>query len=856
MDNQTFIRMVFGDDAPHCHVTDFANDPNDIPEGMHLMAWRGDWASNYHLQEGTNQYFTISVFKPDEHGVARRRKALYLRTPCIVLDDVKEKLDVEQASKLPEPSWILETSPGSEQWGYILDTPCEDRGRVENLLDGLVANGLAPDGRDPGMKGVTRYVRLPGGYNTKRSKMVDGQPFKCVMKKWQPFCRSTMEQLAAPFAVDLEAPRREARVDGAADIPDHPLLQIPDLIYIKGAMSKGRFDITCPWVDEHTNAIDNGAAMFTNKDGSMGFKCHHGACEARTGKDLMNWVERQAPGFRDTYNSWQMKVWFGEAPAPLSFIEPVALPPVETETTDPAALVMNKIHELSHMLPTAPERSDTAESVLKACESLGAMHQKRCHEELMSVQGWSKTEFSALLKGLRKEWYETGGTSDTFYDDFIFVHDINRIYNQKLGIFYTTDSFRNSHIDRDPEVLKMALQERWIKKVHRLEFAPKKPPIFQEGGLTCGNIWNDDQLTNGTPGDISPWLEHMRTMGIAEEHIWHLIQWMAYTIRHPDKKINYMILLGGDEGIGKDFILNPIVVQLARYTKTIEGHALLSNFNSYLIGTKLLLINETELFDHRDASSVGASLKPLAAAPPKKLRVNQKNIPELEINNIVNCIMTTNARTPMKLDGHSRRFFALWSDLNVRDVTGEITPSWVSYFEKAWGWMNNGGDQAVIDYLMNQVDLSAFSPGRSPPMTQFLRDITNSSKSPGLQAIEHAVDKKMGLFKSDLLTAKDISTMMVAGHMIPEMAMFSIKPQWFNPVNVGKMMSSCRWAKQLRCRRDGQEFKPYALRNTHHYAKMSETELYFAYAEQLEAARNNVPAKTTLRVVDSNTKVD
>ena len=33
----------------------------------------------------------------------------------LVLDDVEEKLSRVEAEKLPTPSWILETSPGSER---------------------------------------------------------------------------------------------------------------------------------------------------------------------------------------------------------------------------------------------------------------------------------------------------------------------------------------------------------------------------------------------------------------------------------------------------------------------------------------------------------------------------------------------------------------------------------------------------------------------------------------------------------------------------------------------------------------------------------------------------------------------
>ena len=256
--NDEFLNALFGDDAPWVHVTDFTYDPSNIPEGRNLTAWMGDFYSRYSLKPNTNQYFTISNFYTDDQGKARRRKALFRHTPVIVLDDVKEKLSMDEVSKLPQPSWVLETSPGSEQWGYILDKPCTDRSMVENLLDGLVANGLAPQGKDPGMKGVTRYVRLPEGINNKASKLVNGQPFKCRITHWEPFNRVTIEELAKPFHVNLHAARREARVDGAADVSDHPILELHDIIHIKDVRSDGRFDITCPWVDEHTGADDSG----------------------------------------------------------------------------------------------------------------------------------------------------------------------------------------------------------------------------------------------------------------------------------------------------------------------------------------------------------------------------------------------------------------------------------------------------------------------------------------------------------------------------------------------------------------------------------------------------------------------
>jgi hypothetical protein len=169
--DKEFIEAIFGDDAPWCHVTDFTHDPGNIPKDKHLIAWKGDYYSRHRFKENSNRYFTISTFYCDDSNQARRRKALYRQTHCLVLDDVVEKLSEEAAQRLPRPSWILETSKGSFQWGYILNTPCTEASLIDNLNDGLIASDLAPSGKDPGQRGITRYVRLPEGVNNKSSKL-------------------------------------------------------------------------------------------------------------------------------------------------------------------------------------------------------------------------------------------------------------------------------------------------------------------------------------------------------------------------------------------------------------------------------------------------------------------------------------------------------------------------------------------------------------------------------------------------------------------------------------------------------------------------------------------------------------
>lgn len=846
--NEEFLSVLFGADAPWCHVTDFTYDPGAIPKERHLAAWAGDYFSRYRFTPNSNQYFTISCFYADEQGKARRRKTLFRYTPVIVLDDVREKLSMDQVSKLPAPTWILETSPGSEQWGYLLDTPCADRHRVENLLDGLVANGLAPDGKDPGMKGVTRYVRLPGGVNNKAAKLVNGQPFKCRMLTWQPFNRVTMEDLAAPFHVDLDAVRREGRLDGAAAISDHPLINLPDVIHIKEVRSDGRFDVTCPWVDEHTGADDSGAGVFTNSDGTIGFKCHHGACQARTGNHLLNYVESKAPGFKASLSNWQLMRSFSQVAVPDFMGQPVATEtPAAPQTfdfmgvapaapqTDPVEGVQSVLDQLRRMHPSSTEARATAQTLLKHVDSIPKIDQLHWHDQICDIMSWSKSSLKDILKDLREQWYQAGARDAEFYDRVVYVKELNQFYDWESRIFFSVEAFQNSYSHEDAEARKVALQDGRVKKVDRLDYAPRMPRIFTEGRTVYGNTYTEDLSATGTAGDVGRWLEHFDVLGWGQ-HRKHILQWMAFTILHPDRKINHMLLLGSGEGCGKDFILFPLIEAMGENCSVISGEDLIDDYSEYLLSTKYLHINETELGDRREALAVSNKLKPLAAAPPETLRINQKGIKRIKIRNVVNATMTTNSQMPLRLNGTSRRFYGLWSDLQTRDELDNMTPEWVAYWEDRWTWMRTGGFQACIWYLRNCVDLRDFNPGAAPPMTQFMRDIKEASKSHLQLLIESMISKRLGIFKADVVRMEDVIDTLKASAMLANNDV-SVDPRFIVAPKVAQTMSTINSCRNLPGSYKGETVKLWVIRDKERYISMGAADLYREYERQLMQAK-------------------
>lgn len=286
--NQEFLGAIFASEWGQAHVTAFADDPEKI-EGAERRAicWGGGAAaerlSRFEVYE--NQYFTISLFSRTEEGRAVRRKAQFDACFVVVADDVKEKLPLERVELLPEPSYKLMTSSDSEQWGWILNEACEDRAMVENLLDGLVSQGLAPDGNDPGMKGVTRYVRLPGGSNTKAKRFVGGKPFKCYLSHWDPDSLHSIQALAEVFGIDLHAERGESSERGLASadpvVRNHPIFKH---VAVTDEGNDNWLRIDCVNASEHSVDDPTGAAVRVMADGSLQYMCHHGHCNGDGGE--------------------------------------------------------------------------------------------------------------------------------------------------------------------------------------------------------------------------------------------------------------------------------------------------------------------------------------------------------------------------------------------------------------------------------------------------------------------------------------------------------------------------------------------------------------------------------------------
>jgi Family of unknown function (DUF5906) len=272
----------------------------------------------------------------------------------------------------------------------------------------------------------------------------------------------------------------------------------------------------------------------------------------------------------------------------------------------------------------------------------------------------------------------------------------------------------------------------WLDRndaVAQRTWAPGEPEIItdrliSEGGFfpkpeaRVFNLYKPPTIIRAA-GAIALWRDHLRLLWSDEAD--HIERWMAQRVQHPGVKINHALVLGGKQGIGKDFTLEPLKRAIGPWNVAeISPQAVLGNFNDFARSV-VLRISEGKDLGKIDRFAFYEATKTLIAAPPDTLRVNPKFVTPYYILNVVGVIITTNHKAAgLFLPADDRRHFVAWST---------VEPIFAAdFWSRRWAWLEKGGAEAVADHLA-RLDLSAFDPKAPTPHTQAFWEIVNAMRA-------------------------------------------------------------------------------------------------------------------------------
>lgn len=344
------------------------------------------------------------------------------------------------------------------------------------------------------------------------------------------------------------------------------------------------------------------------------------------------------------------------------------------------------------------------------------------------------------------------------FRDYIYVEHSQEFVNLKSMERLSALQIcrRHSHIG-GPKDTANAAAARYFnnharrRMIYDYTYRPGMPQIIPEplkNNKPCLNLWLPSSLVvpQGvvSESDVTLFLDLAAYLVPDAADREHFLSWMAYTLQHQDRKINHGILFGGGEGIGKDALLEPLRAGLgAHNVNEIQPHVFNSDFQGWLIGRKLILGQEFHTFERKELMN---RLKPLLAAPPALLRINQKNKPETEVPNLVSVLFTTNHRDALMISNTDRRFFVLWSEAEPRPT---------SFYEAYYAWLGGPGNGLVVKWLM-QRDLKGFNAQGRAPATAAKQEMREATL-PALEAwFAEMIEDRKPPFQHRLISVADI----------------------------------------------------------------------------------------------------
>ena len=204
-----------------------------------------------------------------------------------------------------------------------------------------------------------------------------------------------------------------------------------------------------------------------------------------------------------------------------------------------------------------------------------------------------------------------------------------------------------------------------------------------------------------------------------------MIKYIAHLFYKPEEKIGKMILFCSKEGTGKSMFYSLLKSMIGTRFYSIGDvkKNLLGNFNSALLNSYVINLEEVDYFSSKDGADI---LKNLITETD--LEVNQKGKDAKIIKSVHRFIGNTNhVVMPLKISSNDRRYCIIRSSDEKKGDN--------DYFTKLYKIINSKDLQASFYKYLSNIDVSDFISCKIPN-TEYLEELKETFESPLLDFIK------------------------------------------------------------------------------------------------------------------------
>ncbi len=264
---------------------------------------------------------------------------------------------------------------------------------------------------------------------------------------------------------------------------------------------------------------------------------------------------------------------------------------------------------------------------------------------------------------------------------------------------------RQVSVDGTPKPVTNAwLTHRERRQYDGIVFAPgRDTPKYY-------NLWQGFAV-EPIKGDCSLFIAHIKdNIARCDDDVFdYIINWLADAVQNPGERPGTSLVLRGKQGTGKGVMVSEFGRLFGAHFKHIQ-HArhLTGHFNAHLKDAAIVFADEA--FWAGDKANEGA-LKAMITEETLPIEFKGKDV--IYVKNHIRLIVASNSQWLVPAGLEERRFF-------VVDV-GEAHMQDTKYFKAIIDQMDNGGREALLNFLLNEIDLTDINL-REFPQTDALRE--------------------------------------------------------------------------------------------------------------------------------------
>jgi len=398
--------------------------------------------------------------------------------------------------------------------------------------------------------------------------------------------------------------------------------------------------------------------------------------------------------------------------------------------------------------------------------------------------GLNKTEIKKALTPIKKganKNFDDEIEKPSWANNWVYIEKQCEFANTELNYSIKREAF-NAKFDRNIECIiaeksaaTLTLNDYQIQTVVDTMFWPGANRIFEyerkemlnnyhESGCTpCGVLDDDAQDV------IDLFLAHIDfTLSDEREKIIFL-DWMAYIVQNPGKRINWALLLQGAQGTGKSYFVNVMQLILGENVRNLEPMAIAGRFTGWAHGSLLVAVEEIRI-QGANRYEILDRLKPIITND--SIQIEEKGKDHKTVPNFTNYLLLTNHKDAIPLTSGDRRYCVMFSRVQSEqqlfaELGGEDGAS--KYFTNLFDESKRRPD-ALSRFLRDHKISKDFTPQGRAPETNARKKMMNISMSPERLSIEDAISQhNCEIINDTIVDITQLSNMMMMdGEELPK----------------------------------------------------------------------------------------